>query len=180
MSRGERRPAGGGFGRGHGKALKTARCALMAAMMIGVKAALSGIPNFEMVTLFTILFAKHFGGEVFWAVAVFNLCELAFWGCDTWWFAYLYIWNIIALLAILLKNKIGSDVLLWAEFLAVCGLSFGGLCSLVYLFIPDVSPWGYFLSSLPWDIWHGICNFVLMLALFKPLDRVLGKLAVAS
>lgn len=180
MSRGERRPAGGGFGRGHGKALKTARCALMAAMMIGVKAALSGIPNFEMVTLLTILFAKHFGGEVFWAVAVFNLCELAYWGGGTWWFAYLYIWNIIALLAILLKNKIGGDVLLWAAFSAVCGLSFGGLCSLVYLFIPDVSPWGFFLSGLPWDIWHGICNFVLMLALFKPLDRVLGKLTVNS
>ncbi len=158
-------------------ALKIARCALMGAMMIGVKAALNGLPNFEMVTLLIILFAVHFGREVFWAVAVFNLCELVYWGGGTWWVAYLYIWNLVALFAVLLRDKIGDDSLLWAAYSAVCGLFFGGLCSLVYIFIPDVNPWGYFLAGLPWDIVHGVCNFILMLALFKPLNRALQKIS---
>lgn len=158
-------------------ALKIARCALMGAMIIGVKAALNGLPNFEMVTLLIILFAVHFGREVFWAVAVFNLCELVYWGGGTWWVAYLYIWNFVALFAILLRDKIGDDSLLWAAYSSVCGLFFGGLCSLVYIFIPDVNPWGYFLAGLPWDIVHGICNFILMLALFKPLNRALQKIS---
>ncbi|MDE6591916.1 MAG: hypothetical protein K2K57_02490 [Oscillospiraceae bacterium] len=149
----------------------------MGAMIIGVKAALSGLPNFEMVTLLIILFAIHFGREVFWAVAVFNLCEFVYWGGGTWWVAYLYIWNLVALFAVLLRDKIGDDSLLWAAYSAVCGLFFGGLCSLVYIFIPDVNPWGYFIAGLPWDIVHGVCNFILMLALFKPLNRALQKVS---
>ncbi|MCM1577422.1 MAG: hypothetical protein NC078_01315 [Ruminococcus sp.] len=154
----------------------TARCALMAAMLIGSKAALSGLPNFETVTLLIILFALRFGREVFWAIAVFNLCELVYWGGGAWWAAYLYIWNLVALGAILLRDFAGEDPLLWAAYSAVCGLFFGGLCSLVYIFIPDVNPWGYFLAGLPWDIAHGIYNFLLMLVLFKPLNRGLGRI----
>lgn len=145
----------------------------MAALLLGVKLALSSIPNFEMVTLLVILFAKVFGREVFRAIAVFNICELIYWGFAPWWVAYLYIWNLLALVTILLRNALKDDSLMWAVVSAVSGLTFGGLCSLVYLPISVTTMVSYFLSGLPWDIWHGICNFVLMLALYKPLNKVL-------
>lgn len=155
------------------RTLQTVRRGMMGAILFAVQIALSRLPNFEMVTLLIILMAKAYGKDVFYAVAVFNLCELVFWGFGTWWVSYLYVWNLLAALTLLLKNRIGGDSLIWAAFSAVFGLFFGALFAIAYIPVSLTSAWGYWLSGLPWDIWHGICNFVLMLALYKPLTRAL-------
>ncbi len=156
--------------------IRLVRCAVMGGLMLAVKAALGFIPNFEMVTLLVILFAYTFGRDVFYAVAVFNVCEGIYWGFGTWWVSYLYIWNIIAALTLVLKKHIGCDRVLWSVFSAMSGLSFGFLCALVYIPVSVNTALGYWTAGLVWDIWHGICNFILMLVLFRPLSNALEKI----
>lgn len=157
--------------------VRVARCGVMGAMLFGSQIALSSLPNFETVTPLLIVFALVYGKEAYWAAAVFNLCELVFWGPGTWWAAYLYIWNLLVLFTLLLRKHLGEDPLMWAAFAAVFGLSFGGLCALVYIPVSLSAVYAYWTAGLYWDIRHGICNFALTLALLKPLVRVLKSLS---
>lgn len=148
----------------------------MGALLFAVQAALSGLPNVETVTLLIILFASVYGRDVFYAIAVFNLCELVMWGFGLWWISYLYVWNILAALTMLLKRFMGEDAVLWAAFSAVFGLAFGAFFSIAYIPVSLSTAYGYWLSGLSWDIWHGICNFVIMLVLYKPLNSALKSI----
>lgn len=160
----------------NGVTLRIVRCGLMGAMLLAVKVALGSIPNCEMVTLLLILFAKTYGKDAYWAAAVFNLCELAYWGFGMWWVSYLYVWNLLVFLTLRLKSRIGDDFLMWAVFSAVFGLFFGSMFAVAYIPISANTAWAYWISGLPWDLWHGICNFVLMIALYKPLTMALNRI----
>ena len=58
------------------------------------------------------------------------------------------------------------------------GLSFGGLCALLYL---PLEGWHYalvyWIQGIPFDLLHCVGNFVLTLVLFRPCRRVLDRLA---
>lgn len=155
--------------------IKIVRCGIMGAMLYALQIALSGLPNFETVTLLLIVFASVYGKEAYWAAAVFNLCELT-WGFGTWWISYLYIWNILVFLTLILRKRIGDDPLMWAVFSAVFGLAFGAMCALVYIPVSLNTAWAYWLAGLRFDIMHGIGNFVLALALYKPLVSALRRI----
>jgi energy-coupling factor transport system substrate-specific component len=76
-------------------------------------------------------------------------------------------------------------VLTWALISGSYGLSFGALCSIPYLFIGSVEgsilgglqmAFSYWLSGIPFDIAHGIANFIIAFVLFKPLYMLLSYL----
>ena len=54
------------------------------------------------------------------------------------------------------------------------GLGFGAMCAVPYLFVGGINTaFAWWVSGIPFDIIHGISNFVLMLILYKPLRKVL-------
>lgn len=53
---------------------------------------------------------------------------------------------------------------------------FGGLCSLVYLGFGGIkTAFAWWIAGIPYDILHGISNFVLMLILYRPIRKVLDR-----
>lgn len=71
------------------------------------------------------------------------------------------------------KTKI-SMVL--GSFSGIYGLMFGGLCSLVYLGFGGIkTAFAWWIAGIPYDILHGISNFVLMLILYRPIRKVLDR-----
>lgn len=156
--------------------LKIVRCGIMGAMLFASQLALSGLPNVETVALLLIAFAVVYGREAYWAAAVFNLCELVCWGFGLWWISYLYVWNILVFLVLLLRNRIKDDPMMWAAFSAVFGLCFGALFALAYIPVSLNTALAYWLAGLSWDIWHGICNFALTAVLYKPLVNTLRRI----
>lgn len=87
----------------------------------------------------------------------------------------MYVWTILFFIAYLFRKR--EEALFWAVVSAVFGLSFGALCSIPY-FIAGGFPSGmaYWISGIPFDILHGIGNFIVALLLFKPIHRILNKL----
>lgn len=146
---------------------------MIAALEVG-KLVLSGVPNVEVVSLLIILFTLFFGLKVYYAIFVFIAIEGLLYGFGYWWFSYLYVWPLLALLTYLFRRC--KSVWFYSAFSGVFGLLFGALCSIVMIFLSGPkAAFGWWVAGIPWDMVHGISNFILMMILYIPLRRVFER-----
>ena len=149
--------------------------AICGALLFVTQAALSFLPNIEVTSLLVILYALIFKKRVYFMIGIFVVLEGLLYGFGVWWYSYLYVWAILAAVAMLFKNM--SSVWGWAVLLATFGLAFGLLTEIPFLLIGGVtSALGFWISGLPFDIIHCVGNFVVCAALFKPLKSLLERL----
>ena len=148
---------------------------ILGAMTFGAKYVMSALPNIEPVSLMVMLFAVTFGIKALFPVYLYVLLEILFYGLGSWNFCYLYVWTILAVVAIALKQM--KPPLGWALLSGVFGLFFGALCGIVDIFIGG---FGYaltkWISGIPFDLAHCAGNFVMALLLFEPMRTLLKKL----
>ena len=132
------------------------------------------LPNIEIISLLIILYTLFFGRKVFWMIYGFVFLEGFLYGFGLWWFQYLYIWSILALVVLLLPRQ--TSAVFWSIVSGFFGLGFGTLCTLPYLIAGGpAAAFGYWVSGLGFDIAHCIGNVVLCLCLFKPLYLLMEK-----
>lgn len=152
---------------------------MMTAALESAKMALSFAPNVELVTLLIILFTLVIGKRVYYAIAAFVLVEGILYGFGIWWIMYVYMWPMLAFVTWILRKQ--KDRLCFALLSGVFGLGFGAMCSIPYLFIGGIhTAFAWWVSGIPFDMIHGVSNFVLMLVLYKPLRRVLEHCVVRN
>lgn len=152
---------------------KLTRVALLSATLYIAKVALEFLPNVELISFLIIIYTLVFGAETLLTIAVFNMFELIQWGFGVWWVSYLYVWPILCLLTLLLKKIIREEFWLWAMVSGLFGLLFGALFAAAYIPVDTAYAFAYWVSGLPWDVWHAVCNFVIMLIIGKPIWRML-------
>lgn len=155
---------------------KLTRIALLSAILYVSKLALDFLPNVELVSLLVILYTLVFGKEAFMIITVFNLFQMIQWGIGTWTVSYFYVWPFLCLITLLLKKLIKEEFVIWSMVSGVFGLIFGSLFAVLYLFIDPAYALSYWIAGLPWDVWHAVWNFVLMIVLGKPFYMVLNKM----
>jgi len=155
---------------------KLTRIALLSAILYVSKLVLDFLPNVELVSLLVVLYTLVFGKETLMIVTVFNLFQMIQWGIGTWTVSYFYVWPFLCLITLLLKKLIKEEFVIWSIVSGVFGLIFGSLFAVLYLFIDPAYALSYWLAGLPWDVWHAVWNFVLMIVLGKPLYIVLNKM----
>ena len=148
---------------------------ILGALTFGLKVVMSGLPNIEPVSLMVMLFAVTFGKKALYPIYVYVLLEFLLYGLSLWSINYLYIWAVLAGAAWLLRKE--THPLAWALLSGGYGLLFGALCAPVDVFIGGagyaVARW---VSGIPFDLLHGAGNFVIALALFVPLRRLMERL----
>ena len=148
---------------------------ILGALTFGLKVVMAGLPNIEPVSLMVMLFAVTFGRKALYPIYVYVLLEFLLYGLSLWSINYLYIWAVLAGAAWLLRKE--THPLAWALLSGGYGLLFGALCAPVDVFIGGV---GYavarWVSGIPFDLLHGAGNFVIALALFVPLRRLMERL----
>ena len=148
---------------------------MLGALMFALQIAMAPLPNIEPVSLLTMLFAVTFGWKSLYCIYTFVAMEILFHGIGLWNVNYLYIWSVLAVAAILLRNM--EPVLGWALLSGIFGLAFGALCGIVDLFIGG---FGYatakWVSGIPFDLLHCGGNFAIALVLWKPMRQLLEKL----
>lgn len=156
----------------HGRVRRLVLSALMGALLVVGKQAMSGLPNIEPVSFLIILYTLELPRETPGAITVFLLLQGVLYGFGLWWAMYLYVWYLLALAAWLLRWC--DRALVWACVSGVYGLCFGGLCAAVYLVAKTPAfALSWWLSGLPYDALHGAGNFILMLLLYQPMRRAL-------
>ncbi len=140
---------------------------MLGALLVVVQVGLAFLPNIELVSLLIIVYALVVGKAVFAPIAVFVLTEGLIYGFGLWWLNYVYIWPLLALLALSMRKERSRVV--WAVVSGGFGLLFGALCALPYLFIGGTpTALAYWIGGIPFDILHGIGNAVAAFFLFKP------------
>lgn len=156
------------------KAHDMAWMGVLTALLFMGQVVMSFLPNLEIVSLLILLYTIFFGKKVFWMIYGFVFLEGFLYGFGMWWFQYLYIWSILAMVALLLRHN--TSVLFWSIVSGFFGLSFGALCTLPYLITGGpAAAFSYWVSGLGFDLTHCIGNVVLCLVLFKPLYALLQK-----
>lgn len=152
---------------------KITRIALLSAILYVSKTALEFLPNVELVSLLVLVYTLVFGGETLLVITVFNFFEFIQWGFGIWWISYLYVWPLLCLVTLVLRKRVKEEFLAWGVVCGLFGMTFGGLFALTYLPVDPSYALAYWISGLPWDVWHGAWNFALAAVLGKPLYRVL-------
>lgn len=146
--------------------------ALLGALLVVGKQAMSGLPNIEPVSFLIVLYTLEFPRETPWAIGVFLLLQGVLYGFGLWWAMYIYVWFILMGLTRVFRRV--DHALFWAVLSGLYGLAFGGLCALVYLFVKDYAfAFAWWMAGLPYDYGHGAGNFVIMLLLYRPMRRAL-------
>lgn len=163
---------------------------LMTAIIELAKHALDTLPNIELVSFLILVFTLHFGLKTLAAVYAFVLIECFYWGLGLWSISYLFVWPVLVAGAWLAgkifpvkgirKGGIGQSLLQTLPYAAVSGvfgLLFGAICSLTTMVISGpAAAFGWWLAGVPFDLLHGISNFLICMLLFMPVHRALAKL----
>lgn len=158
----------------HSKTYHLALMGVLTALLFLGQVIMSFLPNIEIISLLIILYTIFFGKRVFWMIYCFVFLEGFLYGFGMWFFNYLYVWTVLALVCLPLKNS--RSILFWSILSGFFGLSFGTLCTLPYLITGGpAAAFSYWVSGLGFDITHCIGNVVLCLVLFKPLYTLLEK-----
>lgn len=156
---------------------------MMVAVMEVSKLALSFLPNIELVSFWVILFTLFFRWRILLAIPAFVLIEGLLYGINLWWISYLYAWPLLALAAWLFRRQ--KSVLFWSILSGTFGLLFGMLFAIPYVVIGAAGNglWSglyagftWWVAGIPYDITHGIGNFVLMLVLYSPVRAAMKRL----
>ena len=147
---------------------------VLGALTFAAKFVMSGLPNIEPVSLMVMLFAVVFGKKWVYPTYLYVAMEILFYGISLWTINYLYVWAVLAVVSLLLKDM--RSPFGWALVSGIFGLLFGVLCGIVDVFIGGVSyavtKW---ISGIPFDIAHCIGNFFIALVMFVPLRRLLEQ-----
>lgn len=148
---------------------------LAVAMIEAAKIAMASIPNVELTSFLLIIFTLILGKKILLAVPVFILIEGAMYGFGIWWFMYAYTWPILAIVALIFRKM--NSATMWAVVSGIFGLLFGFSCSLSYIFVGGIKmAFSWWIVGIPWDIIHGVSNFIIMFVLYHPVMKVVKVL----
>ncbi len=157
--------------------------ALMVAIIEVCKVTMSFLPNIELTTFWLILFTLFLGRKVAFLVPVLILIEGSMFGFGLWWVMYLYAWPLLVFISYLFRKQ--ESVWFWSIFSGFFGLFFGALCSIPYFFIGAAgggilnglyAAFTWWVAGIPFDLIHGIANFVLMMICYYPVRMVMKKI----
>lgn len=147
---------------------------LMVAIIEVCKVIMKDIPNVELTSFWVIMFTLYFGKKIIYVIPTFIIIEGLLFGFGLWWIMYLYLWPLLAFVTWKLRNM--DSAWNWAIVSGMFGLLFGFFGAIPYAVISGIpTAIAWWIQGIPWDITHGIANFVIMLVLYKPIRNVMNR-----
>lgn len=149
--------------------------ALLTALMFVGQVGMSFLPNIEVVSLLVIVYTQVYKKKVFFIIYAFAILEGLAWGFGVWWFGYLYIWSILAIIVLLIGKQ--TSAIFWSIVSGAFGLIYGFLYAIPYFIAGGwAAGFSYWIAGIPFDIAHCVGNVVVALVLYRPIHMILTKL----
>lgn len=151
---------------------------ILGALMFALKFVMAPLPNIEPVSLLLIAYTIVFGLNAIYPLITYVLLEILIYGFSFWSVGYFYIWLVLVIIVFIVSKTFNSrNSIMWSIISGLFGLTFGALYIPLYLVTGGLTlAITWWVSGLPYDITHGIANFILCLVLFKPIINTLFKL----
>lgn len=157
------------------KAIYIVTMGILSAILLLGQMGMAFLPNIEPVTCLIIIYTLVYKKQVFPIIYSFVFLEGIIWGFGLWWWSYLYIWSVLAILVLIFQKN--QSVVGWSVLAGAFGLLFGALCAIPYLISGGPgAALTYWAAGIPYDIIHCIGNFAITLVLYNPVLDVLKKL----
>lgn len=154
--------------------------AMLGAIMYVSKMVMEVVPNVHLLGVFIVAYTVVYRKKALYPIYTFVLITGIYSGFATWWIPYLYIWTVLWAVVMLLPKDMPRKVQP-IVYMIVCGLH-GLLYGTLYapaqalLFGLDFNGMiAWIIAGLPWDLVHGISNFVCGL-LIIPISSTLRKI----
>lgn len=134
-------------------------------------------PNIHLLGMFIVAFTVVYRGKALYPIYLFVLLTGVLNGFGTWWIPYLYVWTVLWALVMLIPKGLPSAVknTLYVVVCSVHGFLFGILYAPAQALLFGLSFEGmiaWIVAGLPFDITHGISNFICGFLIF-PIVSVL-------
>ncbi len=156
---------------------------MMTAVLEVSKVALAFVPNVELVTFWIIMFTLFLGPKVIFSIMAFILIEVSLYGIHTWVIMYLYIWPLLAIIVFLCRKS--RSLWFFSILSGIYGLLYGLFCAVPYFFIGMtdggvrsgfIMAFNWWVAGIPFDLIHGIANFIIMFILYTPIKALFNKI----
>ena len=158
--------------------------AILGALTFAAKLALSFIPNVHLSGLLIVVFTLCLGKKALIPIYIYVILEGVFYGFNVWWVPYLYVWAVLwgmtYIVMMIMPEKTPKIIkmIIYSLITGIHGLSFGtlftfGFAPLMNMNLNAAKAW--IIAGLPFDIIHGISNFILGF-LIIPLSELMKKL----
>ncbi len=158
--------------------------AMMLALIEAVKRALDFLPNVELVTFLFLVFTILYGRKTILVSFAFTGIETLVFGSGIWVIMYLYVWPLEIFCVLLLHRHFPQDrdgYWWYCIFAALFGLFFGAACTVPYWIMGGPrAAIAWWIAGIPYDIVHGVSNFILCLILFRPVMRAARKIGLGQ
>lgn len=157
---------------------------MLGTLMFCSKIIMEFLPNIHLIGMLTIAYTLVFRAKALIPIYVFVILTGLYGGFNTWWFPYLYIWTILWGITMLLPKKMPRwlQAILYPSICAIHGFLYGILYSPAQALMFRLDFEGtvaWVISGLPFDVIHGIGNFVAGL-LIIPVSALLARLMKKS
>lgn len=155
--------------------------AMFGSLMFVTKIILEFLPNIHLVSMFTILLTVVYRKKALIPIYIFVLLQGIYAGFSIWWIPYLYIFTILWATTMLLPKNLDKKKakLIYPILCMAHGLLFGTLYAPTQALFYSLSceaTIAWIIAGLPFDIIHGISNFILGFFIY-PLSQTLLKLS---
>ncbi len=164
-------------------AKRLALIGLLSALLEGGKLALCTIPNVEIVSMLCALYGYVFGLYGVVSVIIFVGAEVLIWGMGTWVLSYLLYFPLLCFVFMGLARTKNKNRFLFTGIAVCMTVLFGVLTSMVDvgLFSSEkIDFWKRFsivyVRGITFYVIQTVCNLILFLFAFLPLERILTKL----
>lgn len=133
------------------------------------------LPNIEIVSLLIYIYAQVYREKVFFIIYIFVLLEGCIYGFGLWWFGYLYVWSVLAIIVLLIRDRnIFKSILFSSVILGAYGLAYGFLFAIPYFIIVGWNAGvAYWVSGIPFDLLHCVGNIAVTIIIYKPLSGLI-------
>ncbi len=153
---------------------------LLGSLMYAAKAIMEALPNIHLVGALIVAYTVVYRKKALYPIYIYVLLCGLFGGFNLWWLPYLYVWTVLWGAVMLLPKRMPKWVAT-VVYMVVCSLH-GFLFGVIYapaqallLGLDFNGMIAWIISGLPFDITHGISNFVCG-ALILPIVNLLRSL----
>ncbi len=153
---------------------------MLGAVMFVTTWLMSFLPNIHLLDVFIIAMTVVYRQKALYPLYLFVFIQGLFYGFQPWWLPYLYIWAFPWLITMLLPKKmpVWLGPIVYAVVASLHGFLFGvlyapGQALMFGLTFEKTIAW--IIAGLPFDITHGVSNFICGLLLIFPLIKVMSQ-----
>ncbi len=153
---------------------------MLGALMYASKVIMDLLPNIHLIGVFIVATTVVYRKKALYPLYIFVLLTGLLNGFGTWWIPYLYIWAVLWGVVMLLSQNLEGKkaAIVYAVVCSLHGFLYGVLYAPFQAIMYNLSLEGtltWIATGLPFDITHGISNFICTLILSVPFITVLQK-----